>query len=295
MLRYCRELSKKGRACCSFIKQVTQNCPFLLARRRENDTGLEAPADRNVPGRNAIKTTSFHGENVNNLQIRLGDDTPLTANCRKISCARMQKDFSVGAANHRAPSSIRRGSAHFSSSLVSTPLFRSVRAVMKASQLRRLSLLLVVCLLAVAATRAPLSARAQEDDDDSEEAELDIDLDAPDESDEEMDEKDVVVLTKENFKDVVLTARFALVRLSTRASRLPSYFVHGISSCFRRPGDHHLRDVHVPRRWSSTLHGASIARCDDAPTHRISPHPHPTLSNKAVFVARGVMGGWGRM
>jgi len=85
---------------------------------------------------------------------------------------------------------------------------------MKASQLRRLSLLLVVSLMAVAAMRAPLTARAQ-DDSETEDAEMEIDLDAPEVLDEEMDEKDVVVLTEENFNDVVLTARFALVRLIT--------------------------------------------------------------------------------
>lgn len=88
---------------------------------------------------------------------------------------------------------------------------------MRPSQLRRLSLLLVVCLFVVSATKVPLCSRAEADADAAEIGDVDpeIDLDVLEEPAEEVDEKDVVVLTEKNFNDTVLKAPFALVRTAT--------------------------------------------------------------------------------
>ena len=76
------------------------------------------------------------------------------------------------------------------------------------SALRGLILLLVVLL--VAAPCVPKLVRAAEAAD--EETEAEFDAFAEDEPVEEVDEKDVLVLTEKNFNETVLKAPFALVR-----------------------------------------------------------------------------------
>ena len=76
--------------------------------------------------------------------------------------------------------------------------------------LRRLSLLLVILL--VAAPSLPKLVRAADAVEEASEEEIDA-FATDDEPVEEVDEKDVVVLTEKTFNDTVLKAKFALVRL----------------------------------------------------------------------------------
>lgn len=85
---------------------------------------------------------------------------------------------------------------------------------MRQSQLRRLSLLLVVCFLTSSAFKAPVLARAEADADAADIEDADAEIDVGEEPAEEVDEKDVVVLTEKTFNDTVLKAPFALVRFT---------------------------------------------------------------------------------
>ena len=86
---------------------------------------------------------------------------------------------------------------------------------MKLYQMPKLSLLLVVCLIAVSGSLGPLFARAEQDLDAPTTIDIGADFEAdviPDEPIAEVDEKDVVVLTEKNFNATVLAAPYALVR-----------------------------------------------------------------------------------
>ena len=85
---------------------------------------------------------------------------------------------------------------------------------MQQSQLRRLSLLLVVCFLTSSACKAPIFARAEAAADAADIEDADAEIDLGEEPAEEVDEKDVVVLTEKTFNDTVLKAPYALVRVA---------------------------------------------------------------------------------
>ncbi len=115
--------------------------------------------------------------------------------------------------------------------------------------LRRLSLLLVVLL--VAAPSVPRLARAADAVEEVSEDEIDA-FATEDEPVEEVDEKDVVVLTEKTFNDTVLKAKFALVR---------RIYPSSCGGDDDSPAQVILETVVRACRSSSTHRGADTARC----------------------------------
>ena len=153
--------------------------------------------------------------------------------------------------------------------------------------LRRLSLLLVVLL--VAAPSVPRLARAADAVDEASEDEIDA-FATEDEPVEEVDEKDVVVLTEKTFNDTVLKAKFALVRLSTPPAAAGMMTVR-LKSSLRRWC---ARAGRVLRTVVRTLPGASrsespctvqYALAAPIPTTSVHPpRPHSKSPNEGCIL-----------
>ena len=138
----------------------------------------------------------------------------------------------------------------------------------------KVSLLLVVCLIAVSGSKGPLSVRAEADidalaavDDD---APVAVDLGYLNEPEPEVDEKDVFVLSEKNFKDIVLTSPYALVRALDISGMV---FLCAFSLCEMLPVS---ATSQMLRRLSSTHHGVVTVRCfqsspSPTPTHTLTP------------------------